>query len=137
ADPRRRGRRRRLGAAGAPGRQARRPRGARLRVTKRGGRGTAAPAASFTVGNQCCIVLTAVTAKSLSTSTSSSVPSDLRRCASYGEPWSASVSTRSTVAPGTLASAAALTLAAVSPVRRVSFWPLRPTGPPLLGSGAA
>ncbi len=76
------GRRGRGGPPGAAGGQARRPRGARLRVTKRGGRGTAAPAASFLVSQGWRIVLTAVTVKLLSTSTSSSVPSDLRRCAS-------------------------------------------------------
>src|SRR3954454_16030103 len=82
------------------------------------------------------MVLTAVTLKSLSTRTSSSVPSDLRTCALYGEPWSTSVSTRSTVPPGTLSSAAAFTFAATSPDSAFSTWPLAPTWPRgLVGSG--
>src|SRR3954447_16306554 len=72
----------------------------------------------------CCMVLTAVTSKDLLTCTSTSVPSDLVMCASYGALESTLVSTRST-APGTLATAAALTLAATSPVSAASVLPLR------------
>src|SRR4051794_36890218 len=53
-------------------------------------------------------------------------------CASYGALESTLVSTRSTV-PGTLASAAARTLAATSPVRSVSVLPLA-VCPPFDGS---
>src|SRR3954451_8457442 len=53
-------------------------------------------------------------------------------CASYGALSSTLVSTRSTV-PGTLARAAALTLAAVVPVSRTSVLPLN-VWPPLDGS---
>src|SRR4051794_1324208 len=67
--------------------------------------------------------LTALTVKSLLTWTSTSVPSDLRMCASYGALESTLVSTRSTV-PGTLASAAARTLEATSPVSGFSVLPL-------------
>src|SRR3954452_18776904 len=83
----------------------------------------------------CCIELTAVTAKSLPTCTSTSVPSALRMCASYGALESTLVSTRSTV-PDTFLSAAALTLAAVSPVSACSVLPLtecRPAGGPAGG----
>src|SRR3954466_9957501 len=80
----------------------------------------------------CCLVLTAVTSKDLLTCTSTSVPSALRMCASYGALESTLVSTRSTV-PDTFVSAAALTLAAVSPLRACSVLPLtecRPAGAP-------
>ena len=50
------------------------------------------------------------------------VPSDLRRCASYAA-GPESVSTRTTVAPGTAASAAAFAFAAAAPVRSVSPGP--------------
>src|SRR5439155_429295 len=66
-----------------------------------------------------------VTLKFLSTLTVTSVPSDLRICASYGDP-SESVSTLMIVAPGTALSAAARTLLAVPSVSRVSSgpWPI-------------
>src|SRR3954452_25566732 len=83
----------------------------------------------------CCIVLTAVTSKDLLTCTSTSVPSALRMCASYGALESTLVSTRSTV-PDTFLSAAALTLAAVSPLSGCSVLPLaecRPAGAPAGG----
>src|SRR4051812_28049795 len=51
-------------------------------------------------------------------------------CASYGALPSTLVSTRSTV-PATLASAAALTLAATSPVSAFSVFPLTVCRPPL------
>src|SRR3954447_19986124 len=78
----------------------------------------------------CCIVLTAVTSKDLLTCTSTSVPSALRMCASYGALESTLVSSRSTV-PDTLARAAARTFAATSPVSGCSVLPLtewRPCG---------
>src|SRR6185295_17746097 len=50
---------------------------------------------------------------------------------------SASFSTRSMVAPGTAARAAALALSAVVPVSSFSTTPLAPTWPPLVGSKAA
>src|SRR4051812_38227438 len=83
----------------------------------------------------CCIVLTAVTSKDLLTCTSTSVPSALRMCASYGALESTLVSTRSTV-PDTFLSAAALTFAAVSPLSACSVLPLtvcRPAGAPAGG----
>src|SRR6478736_6657694 len=79
--------------------------------------------------------LTAATVKSLLTCTSTEVPSAFLMCASYGALESTLVSTRSTV-PGTLASAAAWTLAATSPVSAFSVLPLtvwRPLGPPCGG----
>src|SRR4051812_50072944 len=84
----------------------------------------------------CCMVLTAVTSKDLLTCTSTSVPSALRMCASYGALESTLVSTRSTV-PGTFLSAAALTFAAVSPLSACSVLPLtlwRPAGAPTGGA---
>src|SRR3954453_17028192 len=78
------------------------------------------------------MVLTAETVKSLLTWTSTSLPSDLRICASYGALESTLVSTRSTV-PETFFSAAACTLAAVSPVRSFSVLPLT-VCPPCDGS---
>src|SRR3954469_22841131 len=78
------------------------------------------------------MALTAATVKSLLTWTSTVVPSAFLMCASYGALESTLVSTRSTV-PGTLARAAALTLAAVSPVNSVSVLPLA-VCPPLDGS---
>src|SRR5215213_8387877 len=83
----------------------------------------------------CCIVLTAVTSKDLLTCTSTSVPSDLRMCASYGALESTLVSTRSTV-PGTLARAAARTFAATSPLSSSSVLPLN-VWPPCEGSCGA
>src|SRR3954447_12612645 len=80
----------------------------------------------------CCIVLTAVTSKDLLTCTSTSVPSALRMCASYGALESTLVSTRSTV-PDTLASAAARTFDSTSPLSSVSVLPLT-VWPPLDGS---
>src|SRR3954467_12467272 len=80
----------------------------------------------------CCMVLTAVTSKDLLTWTSTSVPSDLRMCASYGALESTLVSTRSTV-PETLAVAAPRTFDATSPVSSVSVLPLT-VCPPLDGS---
>ncbi len=59
-----------------------------------------------------------VTAKDFPTWTMSRLPSASLRCASYTP--SLSVSTRSTVAVGYFATAAALTLPAVSPVSRCS-----------------
>src|SRR3954447_7113685 len=81
-------------------------------------------------------VSTAVTWNALSTLTSTSVPSGLRTCASYADP-SPSVSTRSTVPPGTAVSAAALTLSAVAPDSGVSrgrspWW--RPWSPGMPGA---
>src|SRR3954453_17449420 len=83
----------------------------------------------------CCMVLTAVTSKDLLTCTSTSVPSALRMCASYGGLESTLVSPRSTV-PGPFLSAAALTFAAVSPLSACSVLPLtlcRPAGAPTGG----
>src|SRR3954447_25001615 len=84
----------------------------------------------------CCMVLTAVTSKDLLTCTSTSVPSALRMCASYGALESTLVSTRSTV-PDTFSRAAALTFAAVSPLSACSVLPLtlcRPAGRPAGGA---
>src|SRR4051794_8427455 len=79
--------------------------------------------------------LTALTVKSLLTWTSTCVPSDFVMCASYGALESTLVSTRSTV-PGTLASAAARTLAATVPLSAVSVLPLRVCRPPCWPDGA-
>src|SRR3954452_12820840 len=62
-------------------------------------------------------------------------------CASYAATPSASVSTRTTVPPGTFSFAIAVTLASASPVSGVSSerWTPQPwpgPGPPLLGGGA-
>ena len=65
-------------------------------------------------------VWTDVASKLALTSTTTSVPSDLRTWAWYFVPYGPPSSTRSTVPPGTFASAAALTLSAVSPVSAVS-----------------
>src|SRR4051812_31118067 len=74
-----------------------------------------------------CSVL--VTVNDASTFTVTDEPSASLRCASYGEP-SLSVSTRITVAPGYLASAAAVTFCAVVPVRSVS------PGPGVMAAGS-
>ena len=82
-------------------------------MTKRGGRGTAAPAASFAGPGVLHRVdrghREALVDQDLELGAVGLAQMRLVRA------WSASVSTRSTVAPGTLARAAALTLAAVSP----------------------
>src|SRR3954462_9705350 len=75
------------------------------------------------------MVFTAATVELLLTCTSTDVPSDFVMWASYGALPSTLVSTRSTV-PGTLASAAALTLAATSPVNAFSVLPLAVCRPP-------
>src|SRR5439155_19572840 len=64
-------------------------------------------------------VSTLATLKSLSTYTVTGVPSAFVMCASYAALPSASVSTRMIVPPETLACAAAVTFASVSPVRSV------------------
>src|SRR3954462_12800867 len=76
------------------------------------------------------MVFTAATVELLLTCTSTDVPSDFVMWASYGALPSTLVSTRSTV-PGTLASAAALTLDATSPVSACSVFPLAVCRPPL------